>query len=639
MSILGRSRHSSSINFAHPSMTKSISSSSSPRPSVFEISTHQPEEERPLSGLNSNADENNEQSSSEMLRPQDLRSQQRSALANKLIGEIRNQLPISPQPSVEPTLQYDATSGAKSSSKTSTSDTQERLVVVSNRLIDPKKPAAGGLAVALGEMMHNTDGLWFGWSGKTTDEPESKSVQTEPFGRTTLAQVDLSQQHHDNYYAGFSNSVLWPIFHEKVKWADLNPAYFKAYEEVNKMLASKLAPMLKDDDVLWIHDYHLIPFARELRALGCQQRMGFFNHIPLPPPDVIKQIPQHKQLMESLFSYDLVGMQSAKDVENLHRYVEMEGAGQPLDGSLVEAFGKKTSVQDFPIGIDVESLKALVPSPGSQAILNEVRNESSKRTLMVGVDRLDYSKGVPRRLKAFRELLETHPEMRNKVTLVQVAAPTRESVPAYARLSEKTRKLVDDINNEFGTDTWKPVMYFNKSVDRNSMPELYRLSRVGVVTPVVDGMNLVAKEYVAAQTPEDPGVLVLSTGAGAASQLHESLLVPPKNRAAIVKAYQRALTMPLEERQRRRVALMSNVETENLSWWRESYLEELSSVPSSSLTPPKDRTAMAKTYERALTMPLDERQKRRAEFMDNVETEKTSTASRDCDDGASSRSR
>lgn len=549
------------------------------------MSNQQIGEEKPRGDLNSNSNENNEQSSSERVRPQDLRSQQRPALANHLIREFQNQLPMPPQPSAESASQFDCAPGKESSSNASgMPNSQGRLVVVSNRLIDPKKPAAGGLGVALGEMMHNNDGLWFGWSGKTTDEPGSSSVRTELFGRSTLAQVDLSKQHHDNYYAGFSNSVLWPIFHEQVEWAELKPEYFESYEQVNKMFASQLAPILKDNDVLWIHDYHLIPLAQELRALGCTQRIGFFNHIPLPPPEVIKQIPQHKQLMKALFAYDLVGIQCPKDAENLHRYVEMEGAGQRLDGSIVDAFGKKASVRHFPIGIDVKNLEALVPSPDSQAILGEVRNESGKRKLMIGVDRLDYSKGIPNRLEAFRELLETRPEMRNQVTFVQIAAPTRQSVPAYAKLSEETRKLVDEINAQFGTNSWKPVMYFNESVSRDSLPDLYRLSRVGVVTPVADGMNLVAKEYVAAQAPEAPGVLVLSTGAGAAFQLNKSLLVPPTDRAAIAKAYEQALTMSLEERQERHAALLNNVKTEDLSWWRGTYLAALYSVPSFSAT-------------------------------------------------------
>ena len=469
-------------------------------------------------------------------------------------------------------------------------DTRGRLIIASNRLIDPEKPAAGGLAVALGEMMRNIDGLWIGAKQKEAHEAGSQGVQIKWHGRTQLVQVELSQQHRDKYYAGFSNSVLWPIFHEKAKRADLEPAhsYFEAYKEVNKMFASQLLLRLKDNDVLWIHDYHLILLAQELRALGGKHRMGFFNHIPLPPPDVIRQIPQHKQLMEALFSYDLVGMQSPKDVENLRLYVEEEGAGQQLPGSFVAAFGKKASVQSFPIGIDVDAFNALESnsdsSQDSQTILEAVRKESrERRTLMIGVDRLDYTKGIPKRLQAFRELLEKHDSaLRNKVTFVQIAAPTRGG-RAYEKLREKTEKLVNAINKDFGTDKWMPVMYFYKSVDRNALRELYRLSRVGVVTPVADGMNLVAKEYIAAQDPEDPGVLVLSRKAGAAFQLGESLLVSPKNRADIVEAYETALSMTETERREKHAALLPIVKTQDLRGWRENYLAALYSVPSSSV--------------------------------------------------------
>jgi len=477
----------------------------------------------------------------------------------------------------------------RSSSKALVSDAQGRLVVVSNRMIDPKKPAAGGLAVALGDMMYNTDGLWMGCDANKVDEPRPKIGRTEQFGRTALVQVELPKQQYDNYYKGFSNTVLWPIFHGKVKMNEVtsaisNPAHFKAYEEVNKALASQLAPMLKNDDVLWIHDYHLIPLAQELRALGCQQRIGFFNHIPLPPPQIIKKIPQHKQLMEALFSYDLVGMQCANDVENLRQYVETEGVGQRLDDSQVEAFGKVTSMLDFPIGIDVDSFKALnpndAPDPKSQAFLDKVRKEAGKRLLMIGVERMDYTKGIPKRLKSFHKFLDENPEMRDKVTLIQISSPTREGVPAYDKLKEKTKMLKKSINRRFGTDTWKPVMYCKHGVKRAYLPELYRLAKVGLVTPVADGMNLVAKEYIAAQNPENPGVLVLSTGAGAASQLREALLVPPKDLVALAEAYKAALNMPLEERQERYAALIKNVKTQDLPWWRNSFRGKLASLAS-----------------------------------------------------------
>ncbi len=277
------------------------------------------------------------------------------------------------------------------------------------------------------------------------------------------------------------------------------------------------------------------------------------------------------QAQRALSAYDLIGMQSPRDVENLRRYWDAESSAAQGDRG-------HDSIHAFPIGIDVESLRALVPSPASQAIIDEVRHASGKRMLMIGVDRLDYSKGIPTRLKAFRQLLQTRVGMRNQVTLVQIAAPTRQGIPAYAKLRAKTEKLVLEINGRFGTDDWMPVMYFNQSVDRSALPQLYRMSRVGVVTPVADGMNLVAKEYVAAQSRRDPGVLVLSTGAGAASQLGDALLVPSKSRTATADAYARALAMPLEERKARYAGLMRNIETEDLRWWRENYLSALTSA-------------------------------------------------------------
>ncbi|HET9642391.1 MAG TPA: trehalose-6-phosphate synthase [Burkholderiaceae bacterium] len=455
-------------------------------------------------------------------------------------------------------------------------------------MLDPHNPKAGGLAVALGDMMHGREGLWLGWSGEEVPEG-SRKITTAPFGRTTLVKVDFTEKERKHYYTGFSNSVLWPVFHEEIQFADLaNPEYFPAYEHVNKLLAAELVRHLQDDDMLWIHDYHLIPLAKELRALGCSQRIGFFNHIPLPPPDVVRTIPRHRQLMESLFSYDLIGMQTARNVKNLHRYIEEEdeGIGQTGEGTLIAGFGKASSATHFPIGIDVASFRALVPSERSEAFLNLMREEAGRqRILMVGVDRLDYSKGVPERLAALRQFLRDHLEMHGRVTFVQVSAPSRPKVAAYVELSLKTKHLVDEINREFETETWKPVIYINEPVERAALPEAFRLSRVGVVTPIADGMNLVAKEYVAAQSPEDPGVLVLSTAAGAAAQMQASLLVNVQNRDEIVAAYESALDMPLQERQERHAHLMSNVQTEDFGWWQRSYLAALDEVPRCSEVP------------------------------------------------------
>lgn len=455
------------------------------------------------------------------------------------------------------------------------------LVVVSNRLPDLTKPAAGGLAVALGEMSPEAKILWFGWSNKTKEGPQCVALQQ--VGRTTFARVDLTEWQSKNYYAGFANEVLWPICHEKPDFAEIKPEYFEAYKQVNKMFASHLAPMVKEGDVIWIHDYHLIPLAEELRALGCSNRMGFFNHIPLPPPEVIKEIPQHGELMKALFSYDLVGMQQPRDVNNLLHYLQTEGAGEAADGARVNAFGRSALVRDFPIGIDPGKFRALTPAlPRSKVIVQEVRDEAAHRLLMIGVDRLDYSKGIPERLEAYAKFLGDHPHMQGRVTFVQVASPTRGTVPAYKQLSAQTSQLVDDINQAFRAPGWEPVIYYNEEVERGALPELYRASRVGVITPSVDGMNLVAKEYVAAQLADDPGVPVLSERAGAATQLKDALLVPPFDRTAIAVAYERALKMSLAERQDMHAKLDHNVTTEDLAWWRESYLAMLNSVPTPS---------------------------------------------------------
>ncbi|WP_237653961.1 alpha,alpha-trehalose-phosphate synthase (UDP-forming) [Xanthomonas graminis] len=469
-------------------------------------------------------------------------------------------------------------------------------------MIDPKKPAAGGVAVALEETMRDNEDLWLGWSGKVGGRLGSQEVKIESFGKSKLAGIDLTRKQFDNYYSGFCNSALWPVMHNSAQWADFSPEFYVSYRQVNKMFASTLAPMLKQDDVLWIHDYHLIPLAEELRKLGCKQRIGFFNHTPFPTPDVFKQIPQHKELMKALFSYDLVGMQIPRDVQNFRDYVANEKVGKNIDDRSIEAFGQKTNVQHFPIGIDIPSLEALQAGEDSAELVNHLKQERKQgRTLMIGVERLDYSKGIPDRLAALGDMLEKRSDLRNKVTFVQIAAPSRQNVPAYAKLARDTRNLVDNINRRYGTKSWSPTMYIDHSVNRNALPEIYRMSRVGVITSKADGMNLVSKEYVAAQDPKNPGVLVLSEGAGSAYQLKEALQIPPEDRAAITGAYETALGMHLGERRKRHGPLLENVQTENLGKWRSDCLAPLCDDPSASTGSAGDHPVPARQSKRRRT--------------------------------------
>ena len=452
-----------------------------------------------------------------------------------------------------------------------------RLIVVSNRIADPRKPSAGGLAVALGDTLHHTGGLWFGWSGTVAEgaTPGECELQVRQAGAVTLATVDLSREDHDSYYHGYSNSVLWPVFHYRLDLADFNTRYIAGYRRVNQMFARKLLPLLREDDIIWVHDYHLIPLAAELRAMGCKQRMGFFLHIPVPPPLIMAAIPQHEWLMRSMFAYDLVGLQSEADVSHFTRYVRNEASAEELEDSRVRAFGATVVVRAFPIGIDVDEFTRLAQAPDAMETCERIRNEYSRRRLLLGIDRLDYSKGIPHRVRAFRELLDRYPENRNSATLIMIASPTRDDVHAYSDLREELERLCGSVNGDYGELDWMPVRYIHRMVARKRVPGLCRAAAVGLVTPLRDGMNLVAKEYVVAQDPEDPGVLVLSRFAGAAEQLKEALLVNPYDTQGMADAIQHALQMPLAERQDRHRKLMARIREKDVHWWSRSFLDAL----------------------------------------------------------------
>jgi trehalose 6-phosphate synthase len=454
-----------------------------------------------------------------------------------------------------------------------------RLVVVSNRVADPRKPGAGGLAVAMGEALKASGGLWFGWSGRVTDGSGGK-LHEQKSGDVTLVTMDLSRADYDAYYLGYSNGVLWPVFHYRLDLADFDAADIEGYRRVNRQMAHKLFALLQPDDIIWVQDYHLIPLAAELRAMGCGHRIGFFLHIPLPPRTIVAAIPQHGWLMRSLLAYDLVGFQSQMDTDHFAAYVEREADGQRQGEDRFHAYGRTVRARAFPIGIDVGELRDMAASPEAQETLATTRELYAKRQVLVGVDRLDYSKGLPQRIRAFRRLLERYPENRDSATLIQVAAPSREDVDAYADIRQELESLCGGINGDFGELDWMPVRYIRRSVARKRLPGLYAASRVALVTPLRDGMNLVAKEYVASQDPADPGVLVLSRFAGAAEQMTEALLVNPYDSDGMADAIQQALSMPLEERQARHRSLLDGVQTQDVHWWARSFLKTLQGADS-----------------------------------------------------------
>ncbi len=474
-----------------------------------------------------------------------------------------------------------------------------RLVVVSNRVADPRKSAAGGLAVAVGQALEAAGGLWLGWSGKVTEPGAAPDTADTPLhlhrsGKVQLATFDLSAADHDRYYLGYSNGVLWPVFHYRLDLADFDAAYFEGYRDVNALFARKLLPQLKPDDIIWIHDYHLIPLASQLRALGCKQRIGFFLHIPLPPPPLLAAIPQHAWLMECFFAYDVVGFQSQEDLQHFADYVQKELNAKKLPSPSADAydangaqqsthygaqrfhaFTRTVQAQAFPIGIDVEEFMHLANGKDAIDAYTTTRQQYARRRVMIGIDRLDYSKGIPNRIRAFRALLNQFPENRDSATLIQIASPSRETVNAYTDILHELEGLCGAINGDFGNLDWMPVRYIHRTVARKRLPGLCRAARVGLVTPLRDGMNLVAKEFIAAQEHDDPGVLVLSRFAGAAEQLKEALLVNPYDTHGTAQAIQRALHMPLEERQERHQKLLARIKAQDVHWWSKSFLRAL----------------------------------------------------------------
>jgi trehalose 6-phosphate synthase len=464
-----------------------------------------------------------------------------------------------------------------------------RVVLVSNRVVDLRKaPQAGGVAVALADVVRLHNGLWFGWNGEITADDQANVVTRD--GR--IATVPLTETDHQGYYLGYANSVLWPVFHNRLDLAEFEAGYFDRFVAVNARLAGLLAPMLRPDDVIWVHDYHLIPFASELRKLGVQNPIGFYLHIPFPPWQTFMAIPEHQELARALAAYDLVGLQTKADVANLLDYMSNGVFGRIVPDGRIRLFDRLVSVASFPIGIDVADFAkakragGLVQGPPSVARI-------------IGVDRLDYTKGLPQKFKAFGRFLEKHPQYQRQVVLTQIAPPTRSSVEAYSDIRAQLESLAGSINGRFGELDWVPIHYIHRSTPRRKLAGIYRSSRIGMVTPLRDGMNLVAKEFVAAQDAEDPGVLLLSQFAGAAEELTDALIVNPYNIDDMANVIRIALEMPLGERRTRHEALMAAVCRHDVSSWSQSFLAQLERMrsgddPASWRSPEPIRSALEK---------------------------------------------
>ena len=452
-----------------------------------------------------------------------------------------------------------------------------RLVVVSNRVADLSNPAqAGGLAVGLSDALADRGGLWFGWDGNVVKQGTRVAPDVTVHNGVTTVTLPMTSKDYDEFYAGYSNRVLWPVFHYRLDLESFDQRFLKGYQRVNSKFADALRPFLKSDDLIWIHDYHLIPLANELRRRGCQQRIGFFLHIPFPPQDILAGAPGHEWLIRCLLDYDVIGFQTSADLMNFRHYVAGQLEGGWRDDGAIQVRGRKTHAQTFPIGINVDHFREMSRTKEAEEQIALLQRRLIARTHIIGVERLDYTKGLPARLKAFARLLEKHPENVKAVSLMQIASPSREQVEAYVEIKAELEALSGKINGTFADFDWTPVRYMNRSVPRSILAALFRGSQIGFVTPLRDGMNLVAKEYVAAQDDDDPGVLVLSKFAGAAEQMQEALIVNPYNIEEMADALQRAIRMPRKERVERQAALLGRIREFDARHWQKSFLSVLS---------------------------------------------------------------
>lgn len=461
-----------------------------------------------------------------------------------------------------------------------------RLVVVSNRVAVPKTGArAGGLEVALRSALKRHPGIWFGWSGRAASKGlETKTIESE---NISYVVTDLPKEDYDEYYNGFANRVLWPILHYRLDLAEFTRRDLSGYLRVNDHFADELQKVLQPDDVIWVHDYHFLPFAKALRERGHRGKIGFFLHIPFPPPEIVTALPHHERIISALGHYDLVGFQTEIDANNFARYLEDECR---YPGNLKDGFDtseRHVKIGAFPVGVELEAFNRLARRSLRSSFVAGVLASLSGRAMIIGVDRLDYSKGIGFRLEAFERFLATNPEWRNNVTYLQITPKSRSSIREYADMERSVSEYIGRINGTYGEASWTPIRYVNRAHSRTALAGLYRAARAALVTPLRDGMNLVAKEYVASQDMEDPGVLILSRFAGAAIECKPALLVNPYDPDAVSASIRRALSMPLEERRARQSALLKALAANDIQDWPDKFLAALTGDGASAV--PRER--------------------------------------------------
>ncbi|MFT5729509.1 MAG: trehalose 6-phosphate synthase/phosphatase [Desulforhopalus sp.] len=470
---------------------------------------------------------------------------------------------------------------------------ESNIIIVSNRLpfifkrgsdgnINVSK-GSGGLVTAMAPILEQRGGTWIGWPGYVQESDTDENLLAKIQGVTSgysVKPVMITSDELKNYYEGFSNSIIWPLFHDSTDKCLFLPEYWKSYKVVNEKFASTICQHAADTDFIWIHDYHLLLVGTYLRKKQIDNHIGFFLHIPFPPIDTFERCPWRFELLVAMLDYNILGFQTIQDKRNfigcLKKTVQNVGIDVKveLDETLSElTFGdRRIRIGVFPISIDYNDFFDRSKGEKVGQRTEKIRNNILNNRVILGVDRLDYTKGIPAKLQTFRLFLNLFPEFQKKVRLIQVVVPSRREISAYADLKLKIEQLVGEINGKFGTSDWLPVQYMFRTLTRNELISLYRISEVALITPLKDGMNLIAKEYCASNVDEN-GVLILSEFAGAAQQFYQdAILVNPYDFEGTTTAISKAFNMSLQERKKRMRNLRQNVQSQDVFWWLSSFL-------------------------------------------------------------------
>lgn len=465
-------------------------------------------------------------------------------------------------------------------------DRDGRLVVASNRLPVSLKsgpdggwrvrPSSGGLVTALEPVLRARGGLWIGWPGVADlgrEAFEDALGGAAPAHGFEMRGLPLSRDEYQGFYRGFSNRIVWPLFHGHLGRCTFESRYWESYRTVNRRFAETLAEATDGGDFVWVHDYHLMAVPDELRALGVKRRTGFFLHIPFPPSDLFRALPWSYEVLASLLEFDHIGFQTRRDRRNFLECVrEMAGEGGNGGSAVLDRAMARSGA--YPISIDTGEFAGAAESQDVKERLARIREEMADGLLVLGVDRLDYTKGIPHKLRGFRAALERYPELRGRLTLLQLVVPSREEIPEYREIKEEIEGLVGEINGAFTTEGWVPIHYMYRSWSRPELVAHYRAADIALVTPLRDGMNLVAKEYCISSV-DDRGVLILSEFAGVAEELGEdALLVNPYDVDEVAAAIHKAHAMNDDQRRRRMKALQESVEEWDVHRWIAEILED-----------------------------------------------------------------